>query len=251
MGKQWFLIHEGMQTGPFSLDELKAKTSAAEIDPRLDKVWSEGMDDWIPAGELSGLFQRNEGSAPAHPIPPTSSRPHPPQSTQPSTEVPAEAIQPGGTNRQGYFFVMLIFPALWWVTTTFLANYIVGEIEPELLRKIVAASFIIPFLIAITATFSRLRNLHMSRLWFLGLFVPLLNLWLGYRLFACPQGYAIHDEQDGVGWFLAIIYWLVITLLLVAVVAISLSLAGMLTDNQYIEPYLDHLEPYLEKLKIK
>jgi hypothetical protein len=58
----------------------------------------------------------------------------------------------------------------------------------------------------------RVWNLGMNRWWYLAMFVPILNLWMGYRCFACPAGYAYHKKMDGPGILLAIIYVLMILL---------------------------------------
>jgi hypothetical protein len=65
----------------------------------------------------------------------------------------------------------------------------------------------------------RLLNLGMNRWWYLAIFVPILNLWVGYRCFACPAGYAYHKKMDGPGIALAILYSLTI-LLSVLIVAV-------------------------------
>jgi hypothetical protein len=51
----------------------------------------------------------------------------------------------------------------------------------------------------------------MSGFWVLGLLVPLLNVWLGYRLLACPGGYAMRKKLDGAGKLVAVLYWLSVT----------------------------------------
>ena len=53
----------------------------------------------------------------------------------------------------------------------------------------------------------RLMNLGMSLWWSLAVFAPFLNLWLGYRCFACPAGYAYHKRMDPPGVLMAILYW--------------------------------------------
>jgi hypothetical protein len=64
----------------------------------------------------------------------------------------------------------------------------------------------------------------MSRLWCLAVFAPFLNLWVGYRCFACPAGYAYQKKLDPPGIALAVIYWIVMAsaLSLLAVVAVQL-----------------------------
>jgi hypothetical protein len=49
----------------------------------------------------------------------------------------------------------------------------------------------------------RLVNLGMSRVWLLEILAPVLNLWVSYRCFACPPGYAYHKKLDGTGIALA------------------------------------------------
>ena len=50
----------------------------------------------------------------------------------------------------------------------------------------------------------------MSRWWFLAAFAPVLNLWIGYRCFVCPAGYAYHKKLDVSGIALAILYGLIL-----------------------------------------
>jgi hypothetical protein len=60
---QWYYAKGGSQLGPVGLEELKARVAAGEVGP-ADLVWTEGMTDWIPAGQAPEL----RGSAPAAPI---------------------------------------------------------------------------------------------------------------------------------------------------------------------------------------
>ena len=48
----------------------------------------------------------------------------------------------------------------------------------------------------------------MSRWWYLAVFAPVLNLWVGYRCVACPSGYAHHKKMDVPGIALAALYWI-------------------------------------------
>ena len=97
------------------------------------------------------------------------------------------------------------------------------------------AGSIVMLIIVIYFSLMRLVNLGMSRWWFLGSFVPLLNLWVGYRCFACPAGYAVHKKLDGAGIFLAIIYWLMIALVLLVIAAAIAMLAGALGSPEMRE----------------
>jgi hypothetical protein len=45
----------GQQTGPFSIEQLKAMAANGELQP-TDLVWKEGMAGWEPASTLPGVF---------------------------------------------------------------------------------------------------------------------------------------------------------------------------------------------------
>ncbi len=69
--KEVYYTSGGEQFGPVTLDRLKALCSAGEIDRAADFVWWEGLSDWVPAGQVEGLFpaQRPTGGAGAADIP--------------------------------------------------------------------------------------------------------------------------------------------------------------------------------------
>ena len=64
MEKSYYLVENGLQTGPFSLAELKAKKINAE-----HLVWKIGLVNWVPAKQLSELNDYFAETPP--PIPPT------------------------------------------------------------------------------------------------------------------------------------------------------------------------------------
>ena len=76
---------------------------------------------------------------------------------------------------------------------------------------------------------NRLANLGMNRMWGLAFFAPILNLWVGYRCFACPAGFAHHKKQDFRGIALAVVYWLVM------LSAILLAAAFVTTSPKFAE----------------
>lgn len=56
MEKQYFVILEGIQSGPFTIEALRAQQLTPET-----YVWREGLTDWVKAGtlpELSELFNQ-------------------------------------------------------------------------------------------------------------------------------------------------------------------------------------------------
>jgi hypothetical protein len=91
-----------------------------------------------------------------------------------------------------------------------------------MMTKLLPYATFVPLLVLIHFSLKRLLNLGMSRWWLFGFLAPFLNLWLGYRCFACPAGYARHKQLDGPGIAIAIIYWLIM-LALLALIAIAIA----------------------------
>jgi len=211
--KTWFIMHDGERSGPYSMEDLNAKVEFHEINPRLDMAWKEGMDDWIPAGEVDGLFEINTKAEAAE----KKQTPKPTAAAYTLRESEyndnvfknvEEKQEWEGVSRGGFFFFCYIFPIIWWVGLFYGFKMLQGILKDEMLPLVMGCFALLPFLLLIFAILKRFQNLAMSRVWFLGLFAPLINLWLGYRLFACPPGYAEHKKLGVLGWILAIIYWL-------------------------------------------
>jgi uncharacterized membrane protein YhaH (DUF805 family) len=45
----------------------------------------------------------------------------------------------------------------------------------------------------------RVQNLGMSGWAILWMMVPIMNIWIGWRMFACPPGYHDHKQLDTAG----------------------------------------------------
>ena len=222
--KEWFYSREGERLGPVTFGDLQIKAKDGGLNPRLDMVWTQGMAEWKMSGAVEGLFDRSAAvetkeslAAPASPY-------QPPQHHSSSEQTALQGEWPGARRRT---FLMTVF-ALPFLLHFGIANVIAafgGQFGQELSGMILLAVPILASVLAIYASLQRLANVGMSRWWYLGNFVPFLNLWVGFRCFACPSGYAYHKKLDGAGILLAIIYWLV---LIVAVFAVAALVAVML-----------------------
>jgi hypothetical protein len=53
--RQWYYLVGDEQAGPVSFEELRHLGSQGRVTPRT-LVWKEGLEDWTPAGEVSGIF---------------------------------------------------------------------------------------------------------------------------------------------------------------------------------------------------
>ncbi len=219
--KPWFITHDDERSGPYSLEELKAKVELHELNPRLDMAWKDGMTDWISAGEVEGLFEKNtsaeslekkdnkaqtENKKKKEERETKSAFEESEFDDEPSNNVEDEEWD--GTSRGGFFFFFYIFPIIWLVGLSYGSKMLDGIVPENLIPVVVGCLALLPVLMGIIAILQRLQNLAMSRLWIFAIFVPLLNFWLGYRLFACPPGYAEHKRLGTLGWILAIIYCL-------------------------------------------
>lgn len=248
----WFILHDGERFGPYSMQQLREGVEFREINPRLDMAWKEGMDDWIPAGEIEGLFvkktdaqaaeqkdskKKNEGKEAKSAFSET-------EYQEESSEF-VEDQEWEGVSRGGFFFFCYIFPVLWLVGLSYGSKLLSGVLSEDLIPIVIGCLALLPFLTAIFAILQRFQNLAMSRLWFLGLIAPLLNFWLGYRLFACPPGYAEHKKLGALGWILAIIYWLPL------LAALAVGAIVMIKGPGMFEDVIEKNRPQYERLMLK
>ncbi|MDB6079191.1 MAG: putative rane protein [Akkermansiaceae bacterium] len=187
--------------GPVPFADLKELARSGEIDPRRDLVWSRGMTDWSAAGDVEGLFSRR--AAPT--LVAKDEQPY----VAPKTRVVEnwKGATPTGTGRAGYFVGMVILPVVLGV----IISVVVTRLQHEMPQR---PWVYLPFLlylfipvITIFTTVTRLKNVGMSGWWFFGTMVPILNIWVGYRCFACPADYAYAKKLDSTGVFLALLYW--------------------------------------------
>jgi hypothetical protein len=65
---QWYYSQGGQQLGPVSEEQLLQWRAAGRVGPN-DLVWSEGMTDWVPAGQVPQL-QAHAAGEPAAPVAP-------------------------------------------------------------------------------------------------------------------------------------------------------------------------------------
>ncbi|MGC4014348.1 MAG: GYF domain-containing protein [Luteolibacter sp.] len=227
----WFFSKDGKQYGPVGLEELKFIASEGQLHPRQDLVWQAGMEKWTPAGEIEGLFEKVVAPEPAAVLAPPVNLEIPTDEDESSRELMSLQKNWVGVTRIGYLIgLVLVFVA------GFLANqYLVPYAMPLIKDAPPWVGLIVPVLVnvgIIVLGVKRLRNVGMSGWWYLGHFVPFLNLWVGYRAFACPGGYQFHRKMDGVGIFLAIIYWLSALFVVFVAIVVLLVMLGVLGDPE-------------------
>jgi len=224
----WFYTIEGEKCGPVTLADLRVKAHEGGLNPRLDMVWCVGMADWKPAGEIDGLFERRTNQEVKENLSSTADPYQPPQE---SMDDPMRGSEDWpGARRRSYLIATILFPVVWPFAISMCSPFFMQQLGSHITGVIVMAATFLPLVVAIWYGLARLTNLGMSRWWFFGNFVPFLNLWVGYRCFACPAGYAYYKKLDGAGIVLAIIYWLLLVVSILMIVAFIALLLGIVGD---------------------
>lgn len=241
--KEWFVTHDGKQFGPVTMDDLRYEAERGELNPRLDMVWKNGMEDWIPAGEVEGLFKRNDEAKAAEAAKETAFTEYKPDISEEEKKIIKGEWT--GAGRGTYLFVCYILPFLWMAGVGYALQFLGGKVDSGILTIVGLVLCLVPFILLIVATLQRFQNLGMSRVWFFGLFAPFLQLWVWYRLFACPPGYAYHKKLDPLGWVLAILHW---GSLLLVVGAFGFA-AYTLTNAPEDDPMRKSIEETIEKIQ--
>ena len=64
MASSWFYMRDNKRNGPVALDQLRQLAATGAL-AREDTVWTVGMNQWTPAGDVPGVFQA-AAAAPVH-----------------------------------------------------------------------------------------------------------------------------------------------------------------------------------------
>lgn len=218
--KEWYVTHEGKQFGPVAFEDLKYEAERGKLNPRLDMVWKAGMTDWIAAGDLEGLFEKNEEAAVTEKAN-AASTPSPYQPEESKSDRMKMRGKWGGTSRTTYLFVTYLLPVLLLFGLPFGTAFFAEKIDQNIIGLATAAIFLGLAILALFVSINRFPNLGMSRWWWFGTLVPVLGFWVQYRLTACPEGYADHKKLDVLGWALAVVYWLVVLSAVFAIASLA------------------------------
>lgn len=228
----WFYTREGEKIGPVTFSDLRIKATEAGINPRLDMVWTQGLDGWKPAGEIEGLFERRAQPEPAETVV-AGAHPNHPSGHESAAEEMSHQSEWSGARRRSYIFFIIAVPVFWQMGYVHLAKILTKQFGGPLTNQLMTGIFFVLIGVLIYFGVRRLINLGMSGWWWLGNLIPFLNLWLGYRCFAAPSGYAYHKKLDGIGIFLAIIYWLEASAIALATGLLIAALLGSFGDTGY------------------
>lgn len=203
--KVWYYTSDGERVGPVSFEELKEMAENSALNPRLDLVWKKGAAEWLPAGKIDGLFQRNAGTEQSAPT--SALRKPAAAKAAPHRKLPGQDAYWPGARRRSLLVVALVLPFVWKFAWQASQPALSGKFGLPMMERVGWFAAWVPLVLVLLFTWKRLLNLGMSRWWSLAVLAPVLNLWVGYRCFACPRGYAIHRRMDAAGFLLGLAYW--------------------------------------------
>lgn len=231
----WYYSQHGERKGPVTLEVLKGAITHMKVDREKDLVWGPGLPNWVKVAEVpelqglasspppvevaekSAVMPSVEKKAEADAVQKKSvanpsvkqavtSNPYKSPSAvddEDSELADAMAARRGGDNSYGmgrlkYFFYPVLVGFILGCVGAGVAG-VVAKDSQELAAIIQLSALALAGVISIFFTLSRLKNLRMSG-WniFWGI-VPVMNFWLGFRLYACPAGYQDHKKLDTAG----------------------------------------------------
>lgn len=238
----WYFTRAGVQEGPVTMAELRGKAREGGLNPRLDMVWTQGMADWKPAGEIEDLFEKRATPESQEALAPSADPYQPPQLNESAEMLSQEGGWPGA-RRRSFYLMTILFPFVWNIGFAFGAALLAQQFGPEMMAVATIGAAFVPIVVAIYFGLQRLANVGMSRWWYLGNLVPILNLWISYRMYVCPAGYAYHKKLDGPGVVLAILYWLMIALVLLMIAAFVAVMFGAINSPELRQIFEEAMRP--------
>ena len=142
-----------------------------------------------------------------------------PESTQSLGDVEAQRVY-GGIRRLPYF-AFSVLSAIVFQAIAFALGFS-EEADPSTEN---AGLFLIVLGIFLAVTLwlvaSRSINSGYSPWWCLGIFIPILNIIVGIRCLACPEGYAQHKTLDTAGKVIGIVFLAAMVLAFAGVFLVS------------------------------
>ncbi len=116
----------------------------------------------------------------------------------------------GGCSRGKYWIIVILIPIIIAISVFILILAMGPNAEKLVENSGIIAFLVISFLsyciFIIYTTVRRLHNLGSSGWCYWLTYVPIMNIWLNYRLMCCPHGYALHGKLDRTGKVLASIF---------------------------------------------
>ena len=200
----WYFSKDGQQEGPVSAGQIVALVNASAIDPAATQVWREGLANWIPLAQSTVFTEA--GNLPAPTIAPVKSPATVnPYSVSPNTLAASRANRPDmpleypGLGRLAYFLSTIGICIVFYIILFFVV--FAAFSSKSMAGMVGALAILFPLVVAGTMFLGSKRtiNLGMSGWAVLWSLVPFMNLWIAWRMMACPAGYEDHRTLDTAG----------------------------------------------------
>ena len=240
---QWhYTDRSGKQMGPTSTEELVQLLTSQSI-PTTAMAWKNGMATWLPVNQIDELKMRLASPVAPPTIDPSTTNtpeisptlaptispistpqpvaPEKPLNPYEAPSIPTDeefyAAMPsnhyGGVGRLAYFIISIVIGVVAQVTTSAMG----GEQIPQDTSFLISGGSIIASLFL---GCSRLKNIGMTRWWYLANIVPILNIFLAVWMSSRQQGWIETQRLDTAGKIIAWILWILIILGIIAIVGV-------------------------------
>lgn len=201
---EWYFSKDGQQEGPVTQQQIQALIRVGQLDPSATHVWHEGLANWQTLEE-SGLMVEVPVIASPRVAPSAGGTPNlaPRQHIYPSVRqaYEVEAQYPGYRRLRYFLTLMVVLPVFFAIVLIVMLGMFSGGGDGGVIAATV--TFIILALGMVAGSlyiyYQRVINLGMSGWAVLWTFVPFLNIWIGWRMIACPAGYEHHRTLDKAG----------------------------------------------------
>lgn len=239
---EWFIARNGEQEGPLTALQVSEMLSSGELRAGEAMAWKEGMSDWKKLTESGVLAEasmagvtRSDGLAvpsgvqrqtsapaqPAQPQQPTGSNINVnPYSTPSTTAVSSGAfdsvIEYPGIGRLAYFLLQLALSVVTYGLILVSVFAVASSSGVEAMGVVALGVVLVSAAGGLWIGVKRVQNLGMSGWAVLWSLVPIMNIWIGWRMFACPPGYDDHKQLDTAG---KVLTWIMVGFFILAIVA--------------------------------
>gem|GEM_PF-781854 len=224
----WYYSLAGERSGPVTFATLQGMARAGEFNASRDMAWMPEYAEWLRIREIPELAklipiaQPDSAATPMRVVGDSAEEIALDEPEEPFGDM-IKARQDRGIGRIAFFILALVMIPGLAFGGHFAATRILADVNIANITALVILG-----LGYILATLGRLKNLAMSGAWILALAVPLLDLWVIYRLTVCPPGYAEHKRLGAGGVFLACFFWLPLAAL--AVLGVGLATGKIAQD---------------------
>lgn len=200
----WYFSKDGNQEGPLTASQIVALVKASTLDPATTLVWRDGLPDWVLL-EQSTVFDEVRSIPAPTPAPVISVAPVTPYTVSPQSLAASRANRPEmpleypGIGRLAYFLSSMGFTLVFYALIFVIIFAALGADSGAGMAIGIVLVSLLFFAGFLFLAVKRITNLGMSGWALLWGLVPFMNVWIHWRMMACPAGYENHRTLDTAG----------------------------------------------------